>query len=99
MALKDDKTQTFSFETVAVLVATLISKGGTLGMEDYKFMSSLDGTRGASSFDHQFRKVKARAQELKAKMDGGEVGTPVKKAKGISKKATPGDGEKKKRGS
>lgn len=89
MADKDGSDQTFTFGTVVILVASILEKEGSLGMNDYKRMSVLDGTRGASSFDHMFRKVKARAKALneQAKAEGGM--TPVKKTKatgGSSKK-------------
>ncbi|KAK1073222.1 hypothetical protein LTR74_001931 [Friedmanniomyces endolithicus] len=69
--------QTFSFETVAVLVAALERGGVKLGMSHYTLMASLAGNRTASSFDHGFRKVKARAREL-AGQEGsaGAGGTP-----------------------
>ncbi len=66
---------TFSFETVAVLVAALERGGVKLGMSHYTLMASLAGNRTASSFDHGFRKVKARAREL-AEQEGGGGGTP-----------------------
>jgi len=40
-------------------------------------MSVLDGTRTASSFEHQFRSITARAKELKQRSDDGETFTPV----------------------
>lgn len=92
----DDKT-IFSFETVAALVAALNSKGGTLGMKDYELMASLDGSRTASSFDHQFRKVKTRAKELLEGKKGGNdgaAGTPTKNGRVGSKSATPASGRK-----
>ena len=65
--------ETFSFDTVAVLVANLSKKGVTLGMKDYTQMAKLDGKRTASSFDHGFRKVKARARELLAEAGEADV--------------------------
>ena len=92
---KKDNDQTFSFETVAVLVAVLKEKGGTLGMKEYTQMSSLDTSRSASGFDHLFRKVKARATELleekKAKGGDNEATTP-KKTTGAAKNGTPVNG-------
>ena len=54
----------FDFETVAVVVCCMLENGITLGMKQYQLMATLSGNRTASSFDHQFRKVKARAREL-----------------------------------
>jgi hypothetical protein len=82
----------FSFDTVAVLVAVLQQKGVSLGMNDYRLMSQLDGSRGASSFDHQFRKVKARARELVGSMEGAPA-TPAKTKKSSAK--TPNTSGKK----
>lgn len=96
MSGEKTNTQTFSFETVAVLVAVLKDKGATLGMKDYELMASLDGTRSASGFDHLFRKVKGRANELlEAKGKGGAVSTPTKKGNGGSKNGTPATSETK----
>ncbi|KAK0302601.1 hypothetical protein LTR01_008671 [Friedmanniomyces endolithicus] len=73
-------TQTFSFETVDVLVAALERGGVKLGMSHYTLMASLSGgSRSASSFDHGFRKVKARARELAGQEAAGTPGpTPGK---------------------
>ncbi|TKA71685.1 hypothetical protein B0A55_07683 [Friedmanniomyces simplex] len=78
--------RTFSFSTVAVLVATMEKAGVKLNTKTYELMARLDGSRSASSFDHGFRKVKARARELvaagaKGEGDGeggsgGKVGMP-----------------------
>ena len=88
-----ENTQTFSFETVAVLVAVLKDKGGNLGMKEYELMASLDSSRTASGFDHLFRKVKNRANELIAsKGQGGAVSTPKKGNTG-TKKNTSATGE------
>lgn len=92
-----EEVQTFSFDTVAVLVAMLMKQGGSVGMAQYERMSSLDGKRTASSFDHQFRKVKNRAKEINAKYEGGDAPSPVTpsgKAK-ASKANMPATGEKK----
>ena len=62
----------------------MLETGTVLGEKHYAMMSAIDGKRTKSGFEHQFRKVKARAKELQeqAKRDGG-VGTPVKgKARG-----------------
>lgn len=89
----EKNTQSFSFETVAVLVAVLKDKGGNLSMKDYEQMAALDGTRSASGFDHLFRKVKSRANELLAEKNGTAPATPKKKANGKGKTGTPATGE------
>lgn len=72
-----DQSPTFTLDTVAVLVAALLAKGITLGMKDYEEMARLEPNRTASSFDHQFRKVKARAKELSGSTSmGGAPATP-----------------------
>ncbi|KAF2831672.1 hypothetical protein CC86DRAFT_402182 [Ophiobolus disseminans] len=53
------------------LGATSITKA------QYEMMSALDGSRTASSFEHQFRSITARAKELKARIDDGETFQPV----------------------
>ncbi|KXT06004.1 hypothetical protein AC579_6052 [Pseudocercospora musae] len=57
--------QTFGFETMAVVLYCVLESGVTLGDKHYQLMSALDGSRSANAFNHQFRKVKARAKELK----------------------------------
>ena len=52
-------------------------------------ISSIRADHTSDSFDHQFRKVKARAKELRDKAKKGEIGTPVKKSRGKSSAATP----------
>lgn len=49
----------------------------TVTKAQYNMMSALDGTRTASSFEHQFRSITSRAKELKARVDGGEAFVPV----------------------
>ena len=93
MAPNDEPS--FSLSTVAVLVALLDEKGVKLGQTSYERMSALDGTRTASSFDHQFRKVKAKAKDIVAQDKTGEAVTPTPKARGGSKASTPATGEKK----
>jgi len=84
----DKETKSFSFETVATIVAALQSQGKSLGNREYEMMAELDGTRTASSFEHSFRAVKKRAQEISKKgasKDGGKTSaekpTPRKRAK------------------
>ncbi|KAF7185187.1 hypothetical protein HII31_13462, partial [Pseudocercospora fuligena] len=75
--------QSFTFETMAVVLYCVLESGVTLGDKHYQLMSALDGTRSANAFNHQFRKVKARAKELKQQADNGNGATPVKgKARG-----------------
>lgn len=71
--------QTFNFETMAVVLYCVLESGVTLGDKHYQMMSAVDGDRSASAFQHQFRKVKARAKELQKQAASGEgVGTPAK---------------------
>lgn len=97
MTGKEDSA--FSFETMAVVLYCVLESGVVLGDKHYQLMSALDGTRSANAFNHQFRKVKARAKELKQQADNGGTATgstPVKgKARGRgSKSATPASGKK-----
>ncbi|KXS97157.1 hypothetical protein AC578_3063 [Pseudocercospora eumusae] len=64
--------QTFTFETMAVVLYCVLESGITLGDKHYQLMSALDGHRSANAFNHQFRKVKARAKELKQRAGGGK---------------------------
>ncbi|QIW96923.1 hypothetical protein AMS68_002441 [Peltaster fructicola] len=75
--------QTFSFETVACLLAVLESNKITLGTKHYELMAKLDGKRSHHGFQHQFRKVKARAKELQKELsstNGTPRPTPTKKS-------------------
>jgi hypothetical protein len=84
----NSNNQTFDFETMAVVLYAMAESGVTLGTKHYEMMSAMDGKRGAHGFQHQFRKVKARAKELgemaaKAGSEGGGGGlTPVVKSRG-----------------
>jgi hypothetical protein len=49
----------------------------TITKQQLNMMSALDGTRTASSFEHQFRSIIAKAKDLKARVDNGEDFTPV----------------------
>jgi len=67
---------TLPFDTVASLIATLEKEGTIIGKKHYATMAALDANAGMhtlSSFDHQFRQVKARAKELLAM--AGDVST------------------------
>jgi hypothetical protein len=69
----------FSEDTVAVLLMALGSV--SISTAQYAMMSSLDGTKTASSFQHSFRSVLKKAKELKARADNGEAFEPVAPAK------------------
>lgn len=49
----------------------------TITREQLNMMSAVDGTRTASSFEHQFRSITAKAKELKRRVDHGEIFAPV----------------------
>jgi hypothetical protein len=66
--------QTFDFETMAVVLYAMAESGVTLGMKHYEMMAKADGTRGKDGFNHQFRKVKARAKELQEQAKNGTLG-------------------------
>ncbi|KAH7086998.1 hypothetical protein FB567DRAFT_56763 [Paraphoma chrysanthemicola] len=74
-ATDNDPSKMYSADVVA---AVLTASGTTsLSMKQYELMSAMDGTRTASSFQHAFRAVLARAKELKTRIDNGEVFEPV----------------------
>ncbi|KAF1932215.1 uncharacterized protein M421DRAFT_1869 [Didymella exigua CBS 183.55] len=90
-ATNDSKAgKTYSADVVA---AVLMATGTTpLSMKHYELMSSLDGVKTASEFQHDFRAVLARAKELKARVDNGEIFEPVAPATkrgGTTTPATP----------
>ena len=68
-------------------VSILLMAIGTTSISKHQFemMSTLDGTRTASSFEHQFRSITAKAKELKARVDDGAKSTPVPPGKKRSK--------------
>ncbi|KAF2647612.1 hypothetical protein K491DRAFT_763591 [Lophiostoma macrostomum CBS 122681] len=67
-----DKAATKSF-TGDIVAALLMASGTTtISMKQYELMSSLDGKKSASAFQHDFRCVLAKAKELKAQVDSGE---------------------------
>lgn len=97
-------TQTFSFETMAVVLYAMQESGVTLGMKHYEMMAAISG-KGKDSFNHQFRKVKARAKELGEQAKNGDLptapATTANKTNGKGKNGTPATGAstgKKKRG-
>ncbi|KAK3670545.1 hypothetical protein LTR78_009513 [Recurvomyces mirabilis] len=64
---------------MAVVLYAMLESGVSLSGKHYEMMSAVDGSRGKDAFNHQFRKVKARAKELQDQAKkGGGVGTPVK---------------------
>ncbi len=65
----------FSADCVSVLLMALGNT--TISRAQLDMMSALDGTRTASSFEHQFRPVIAKAKELKLRADAGEKFAPV----------------------
>ncbi|KAJ8107136.1 hypothetical protein OPT61_g9075 [Boeremia exigua] len=70
-ATGDKAGKTYSADVVA---AVLYATGTTsLSMKNYELMSSLDGVKTASAFQHDFRAVIAKAKELKARVESGET--------------------------
>lgn len=63
----------------ADVVAAVLSVSGTtsLSMKQYELMSSVDGVKTASAFQHDFRAILAKAKELKSRFESGEVFEPV----------------------
>jgi hypothetical protein len=58
-------------------VAVLLMSHPSVAKDTYEMMSAVDGTRTASSFEHQFRSIIARAKELKKRVDDGETFSAV----------------------
>ena len=58
-------------------VAVLLMSHPSVAKDMYDMMSAVDGTRTASSFEHQFRSIIARAKELKKRVDNGETFSAV----------------------
>lgn len=69
----------FSADVVAALLMSIGTT--TLSMANYEHMSSLDGTKTANAFQHDFRSVIAKAKELKRRVEGGEEFKPIPAAK------------------
>jgi hypothetical protein len=63
-------------DCVSVLLMAL--NNTSISKAQYNMMSALDGTRTASSFEHQFRSITAKAKELKQLQDDGKSFEPVK---------------------
>jgi len=70
------EAQTFSFETMACVLAVMDAKGATLGTKAYELMATLDGNRSASAFQHQFRAVKHRGKGLASELANESAATP-----------------------
>lgn len=62
-------------DVVSVLLMALGNT--TITKEQLSMMSAIDGTRTASSFEHQFRSIIAKAKELKKRVEDGETFTAV----------------------
>ena len=75
------KDQLFDFETMAAVLYAMLESGVTLGSKHYDMMSAVCGDRGSAAFNHQFRKVKARAKELHEQAKRAGTPTLVKKSK------------------
>lgn len=67
--------KTISADVVSVLLMALGNT--TITKDQLNMMSAIDGTRTASSFEHQFRSIIAKAKELKKRVEDGEVFTAV----------------------
>ncbi|KAH9873927.1 hypothetical protein IAQ61_004554 [Plenodomus lingam] len=60
-------------------IAVLMATGGSTSITgaQYDMMSSINGERTASSFQHQFRHIIAKSKELKQRLENGEEFPPV----------------------
>jgi hypothetical protein len=92
------EAQSFSFETMACVLAVMDAKGATLGTKAYELMATLDGNRSSSAFQHQFRAVKHRGKELASQL-GSDTATPTPKTPKTPKTAKPTTASAKKRNS
>ncbi|KAK4957109.1 hypothetical protein LTR10_005067 [Elasticomyces elasticus] len=91
-----DTQKPMPFEAVAVLVAAIEKDGFKLGMKHFQLMAELDGTRTKSSFEHEFRTIKARAREING-MAGNGTPAPTSVKKPTAKGKT-GASDKKRKG-
>lgn len=73
-------TQTFTFEEVAALLGALKHDGVTVGSKHYATMSKIEQVRTQSGYEHLFRKVKKRAEEIAAMMKSGQLAAVQSKA-------------------
>jgi hypothetical protein len=69
----------FSADIVSFLLAAVDHT--SISKSQFDIMSALDGTRTASSFEHQFRSITQKAKELKSRLDNGEKFTQVSPSK------------------
>lgn len=74
-----DSQKTVPADCVSVLLMALDKT--IITEAQYEMMSALDGNRTASSFEHQFRSLTAKAKELKSRADSREAFKPVAPAK------------------
>jgi hypothetical protein len=87
------EAQSFSFETMACVLAVMDAKGATLGTKAYELMATLESNRSSSAFQHQFRAVKHRGKELASQL-GGDTATPTPKTPKTAKKPATASGKK-----
>lgn len=79
-AAPDLSSKTFSGEVLATILA---ASNTIIGGKHYEVMAKLDSSKTASSWEHTFRPIKARAKEITTMMEKGELGgtaTPAKKS-------------------
>ena len=82
----ENATKTFSFETVAMILALMEKKGLKLRHQDYMVMSAMDGKRSVSAFENSFRGVRKRAKELLEAMEFVDTtNTPAGKSRNANK--------------
>lgn len=97
MAPSSKNDQTFSFEIVSCLLASLLSSGTIIGNTHFALMEKIDGSTTKSGYEHRFRAVKARAKEINDQVAKGGVAvaaTPSKPKGGSAKTATPSGSKK-----
>ncbi|KAI8940427.1 hypothetical protein NX059_004115 [Plenodomus lindquistii] len=95
------KTDTSQKDVLADCIAVLMATGGSTSISraQYDMMSSINGERTASSFEHQFRHIIAKSKELKQRLQDGDEFPPVppgKKGGAASGPATPATPNKRK---
>ncbi|KAH4018230.1 hypothetical protein HBH70_175650 [Parastagonospora nodorum] len=89
--------KTIPADCVSVLLMALDKT--TITKAQYELMSALDGSRTASSFEHQSRSITAKAKELKSRVDNGEkfeAVAPANKRAAGSATASPATPRKRK---
>lgn len=71
-------------DCVSVLLMALDKT--TISKAQYELMSALDRNRTASSFEHQFHSITAKAKDLKSRIDSGEKfdAVPPASKRGVS---------------